>query len=78
MKYQKPTETGLCQALQPDGRFQRCIRFENHPGQHQTFVAEWNEGDANSRRRQTGASFAAPPVAFRRPPVQRQFRSRAH
>ena len=44
--------THLCEATQPDGRMQRCIRFEGHDGPHQTFVAEWSEGDVESRRRQ--------------------------
>ncbi len=43
----------LCTAVQPDGRTQRCIRFQDHEGPHQTFVAEWCDGDATSRRRQT-------------------------
>ena len=77
MKQQNHKETGLCQALQPDGRFQRCIRFEAHPGPHQTFVAEWSEGDQSSRRRQTGMGPVAPPPAFRRPPSQKQWRMRA-
>jgi hypothetical protein len=42
----------LCTAIQPDGRNQRCIRFEDHEGPHQTFVAEWGEGDPVSHRRQ--------------------------
>jgi hypothetical protein len=42
----------LCTAIQPDGRNQRCIRFEDHEGPHQTFVAEWCDGEAVSRRRQ--------------------------
>ena len=44
--------TDLCTATQPDGRFQRCIRFHGHDGPHQTFVAQWGEGDSVSHRRQ--------------------------
>jgi hypothetical protein len=42
----------LCNHIQPDGRMQRCIRFEGHEGPHHTFVAEWNTGELESRRRQ--------------------------
>ncbi|HME06893.1 MAG TPA: hypothetical protein VKG25_07575 [Bryobacteraceae bacterium] len=76
MNNQNPKDNGLCQAVQPDGRSQRCIRFQDHPGPHQTFVAEWNDGDDSSRRRQTPVRTVAPP-GVRRPPAQRQWRMRA-
>lgn len=41
----------LCNAAQPDDPARRCIRYENHPGPHQTFVSEWNDGDKEARRR---------------------------
>jgi hypothetical protein len=65
MKLNHPTDSGLCQSIQPDGKLQRCIRFENHPGPHQTFVAEWTEGEPCSRRRQTREPMGAAPPAFR-------------
>ena len=48
----------LCNAPQPDDPARRCIRYESHPGPHQTFVSEWNEGDKESRRRPRPASAA--------------------
>jgi hypothetical protein len=41
----------LCNAPQPDHPMHRCVRFNQHTGPHQTFVAEWADGDVNSRRR---------------------------
>jgi len=46
------TETVLCSAQQPDKHTGQCILYCGHQGPHQTFVAEWNEGAAHSRRRQ--------------------------
>ena len=46
-------ESVLCSAQQPDKSTGRCILYCGHQGPHQTFVAEWQEGAANSRRRQT-------------------------
>jgi hypothetical protein len=41
----------LCCIPQPDDSSRHCILFHQHTGPHQTFVAEWKDGDANSRRR---------------------------
>ncbi|HZT28404.1 MAG TPA: hypothetical protein VFA33_00875 [Bryobacteraceae bacterium] len=41
----------LCNARQPDDEARRCIRYLNHEGPHQSFVAEWNDGDREARRR---------------------------
>jgi hypothetical protein len=48
----------LCNIPQPDDTARRCIRYENHPGPHQTFVSEWNEGDKEARRRPRPATAA--------------------
>jgi len=77
MKQANPQDAGLCQAIQPDGKFQRCIRFQDHPGPHQTFVAEWGDGDACSRRRQGGGVCAVPVAAARRTQFRRPSRMRA-
>jgi len=77
MKQANPQAAGLCQATQPDGKFQRCIRFHDHPGPHQTFVAEWSDGDACSHRRQSGAVCSIPAAAARRNPLRRPSRMRA-
>ena len=41
----------ICNAPQPDDPRHHCVRFHDHTGPHQTFVAEWKDGDSNSRRR---------------------------
>lgn len=48
---QAASHPALCGAIQPDGRRQKCIRFQDHLGPHQSFVAEWNAADSHSRRR---------------------------
>ena len=63
----------LCNATQPDDPARRCIRYLEHPGPHQTFVSEWNDGDKEARRRPRPAS-AAPKHESRRPPKRRPFR----
>jgi hypothetical protein len=66
LKAFEPSE-GLCTAVQPDGRHQRCIRFEQHEGPHQTFVAEWAEGELASHRRQLRQPRIVNPAATRQP-----------
>jgi hypothetical protein len=46
------TEPALCRCQQPDKQTGHCILYDGHEGPHQTFVAEWNDGAPNSRRRQ--------------------------
>jgi hypothetical protein len=53
-------ESVLCSAQQPDKSTGRCILYCGHPGMHQTFVAEWQEGAAHSRRRQTRSILPSP------------------
>ena len=55
----------LCCAPQPGDASRHCIRFHDHTGPHQTFVAEWNDGDINSRRRPALHFKAARPTADR-------------
>lgn len=57
----------LCRAVQPDGGGQRCIRFDGHEGPHQTFVAEWSNGDSASRRRQPAHAKSAQAAYPNRP-----------
>jgi len=77
MKSHNPEDTGLCPAIQPDGRHQRCIRFGDHSGPHQTFVAEWGEGEPCSRRRQTREPGATAAPAALRQPFRHRLRMRA-
>ena len=63
----------LCNAPQPDDPARRCIRYVDHPGPHQTFVSEWNEGDKEARRRPRPAS-AAPKHEPKGRPKRRPFR----
>src|SRR5688572_2127981 len=58
----KVIQTLLCSAQQPDKPTGQCILYCGHEGPHQTFVAEWNEGAVNSRRRQPRS---ARPVSHR-------------
>jgi hypothetical protein len=41
----------LCSAEQPDNTCRQCILYKGHVGPHQSFVAEWSEGDLKARRR---------------------------
>ena len=70
-----PLSHQLCNAPQPDDPARRCIRYLDHPGPHQTFVSEWNEGDKESRRRPRPAS-AAPKHEPKGRPKRRPFRGR--
>ena len=68
----------LCNARQPDDEARRCIRYLNHEGPHQSFVAEWNDGDREARRRRAQPVEAAPKQdssrRAKKRPKRRQFR----
>ena len=66
----------LCRAVQPDGGGQRCIRFDGHEGPHQTFVAEWSNGESVSRRRQPPAQAKVQAYSNRQPDKSRRPQSR--
>jgi len=60
----------LCNAPQPDHPTHHCVRFQQHSGPHQTFVAEWKDGDLNSRRRPALPFRAGNQTGKRQPAVQ--------
>jgi hypothetical protein len=41
----------LCKAAQPDHTCRNCFLYQGHSGPHQTFVAQWTDGEEYARRR---------------------------